>query len=203
MQVSTEKRRGRPPRYDRDAALAAIRDRFWAHGFSATSLDELATATAMNRPSLYAAFGDKRAMYLAALAAVGAEMEAGLKRALAAPTLKAALTRAYRAGVAVYLSGEAGPRGCMAVCTASVEATAEPEVQAALARILAGLDAALAERIAEAKAAGELGRDADPEQLGRAAAGGLHSLAIRARAGTPRAELERLAETFATLISAA
>src|SRR6516162_6182995 len=65
--IAGPKRRGRPPAYDRDAALQQATDAFWRAGFSGTSLDDLAAATGMNRPSLYAAFGDKRALYLHAL----------------------------------------------------------------------------------------------------------------------------------------
>ncbi|MEO7036717.1 MAG: helix-turn-helix domain-containing protein [Polyangiaceae bacterium] len=60
-------RLGRPPSYNRDLALGAIRDVLWGRGLSAASLDDIAAATSMNRPSLYGAFGDKRAMYLEGL----------------------------------------------------------------------------------------------------------------------------------------
>src|SRR5215470_13757939 len=59
--------RGRPRIYDPDVALARAMDAFWRSGFGATSLDDLSLATGMNRPSLYAAFGDKEALYLKAL----------------------------------------------------------------------------------------------------------------------------------------
>ena len=60
-------RRGRPREYDPDRALASATRVFWKNGYAATSLDELAAATGMNRPSLYAGFGDKRELYLETL----------------------------------------------------------------------------------------------------------------------------------------
>jgi AcrR family transcriptional regulator len=54
--------RGRPRSFDRETALQAAGQRFRTHGFAGTSLDELAEATGLNRPSLYPAFGDKRAL---------------------------------------------------------------------------------------------------------------------------------------------
>ena len=60
-------KRGRPRAYDPAVALARARDTFWGGGYSATSLDDLTEATGMNRPSLYAAFGDKRALYAKAV----------------------------------------------------------------------------------------------------------------------------------------
>ena len=59
--------RGRPRAYDPTTALTGARDAFWRHGYSATSLDVLSDATDMNRPSMYAAFGDKRSLYLQTL----------------------------------------------------------------------------------------------------------------------------------------
>src|SRR3954464_15849496 len=104
--------RGRPREYDPDTALRRSLDTFWRHGFSATSLDALGAATGMNRPSLYAAFGDKRALYLAALDRYWAEGRAGLERILGRDTpLRTALGELYAAAIALYLGGET-PRGC-------------------------------------------------------------------------------------------
>src|SRR4051812_36374931 len=56
--------RGRPRGFDPEAALGQARDVFWDAGFAASSLDELSAAMEMNRPSVYAAFGDKETLYL-------------------------------------------------------------------------------------------------------------------------------------------
>src|SRR5882724_10797919 len=61
------KRRGRPRAYDPATAIARAAETFWKAGYAGTSLDDLSAATGMNRPSLYAAFGDKRDLYLKAL----------------------------------------------------------------------------------------------------------------------------------------
>ena len=57
-------RRGRPRAYDPDTALAQRDGGVLAAGYSGTSLDDITAGTGMNRPSLYGAFGDKRALYL-------------------------------------------------------------------------------------------------------------------------------------------
>ena len=76
--------RGRPRLYDPQRALARATQSFWRGGLSGTSLEDLVAATAMNKPSLYGAFGDKRALYLAAMdgyaARAGADMRAALER---------------------------------------------------------------------------------------------------------------------------
>ena len=66
-QKAEPKRRGRPRAYDPQAALARAAETFWKAGYAGTSLDDLVAATGMNRPSLYAAFGDKRDLYLKTL----------------------------------------------------------------------------------------------------------------------------------------
>src|SRR5271167_5225405 len=60
------RRRGRPRAFEPEAALGHAMDVFWKDGFAATSLDDLTAATGLNRPSLYGAFGNKRALYIQA-----------------------------------------------------------------------------------------------------------------------------------------
>src|SRR5262249_62055712 len=67
VQKEPERRLGRPRAYDPEVALQRAMDAFWDGGFSGTSLDDLSDRTGMNRPSLYAAFGDKQALYLKTL----------------------------------------------------------------------------------------------------------------------------------------
>src|SRR5262245_9273391 len=64
VQKQIKRTRGRPRAYDPEQALKQATNAFWQTGFSGTSLDDLSAATNMNRPSLYGAFGDKRAIYL-------------------------------------------------------------------------------------------------------------------------------------------
>lgn len=123
--------------YDRDTALRAIRDVFWERGFSATSLDDIAAAAGMNRPSLYGALGGKREMYLAALRMFSVESGREMQKALEAPTLRAALEAFYVGAIREYVSGKAGPRGCLVICTAVVEATGDATIRSALGESLA------------------------------------------------------------------
>lgn len=201
---SVRRARGRPRAYNPDAALGAARDAFWSAGYSATSLDELAAVTGMNRPSLYAAFGNKQALYLKTLGQLGAEMAQQIGEVLGAPIpLREALRRFYLNALTLYLSGEEGPRGCFIVCTATVEAHDEPEVREFLGQTLRHIDDALVARFRHAVTEGELPADADPEILGRMAASVLHSLAVRARAAQSRASLKRLVDGAVTMLTAA
>src|ERR1700722_12458610 len=87
-------RRGRPREYDPDRALANATRVFWKNGYAATSLDELAAAPGMHRPSLYAGFGDKRELYLGTLRRYRDKTRAKAAQLLADdPTLRVSLRR--------------------------------------------------------------------------------------------------------------
>src|SRR6476620_12333823 len=98
------KRRGRPRAYDPAAAIARAAATFWTAGYAGTSLDDLSEATGINRPSLYAAFGDKRDLYLKTLEHYREEGRALARHALAGePTLRVFLKRFYDKALELYL----------------------------------------------------------------------------------------------------
>jgi TetR/AcrR family transcriptional regulator, copper-responsive repressor len=189
------RRRGRPRAYDPQAALQRAMDCFWRSGYSGTSLDEICAATGMNRPSLYAAFGDKHTLYLKALEQYWQLSLATIRHALADHDrpLAEVLMRTYDAKLSIYFSGEDGTRGCFAVGTATTEAVEDPEIRSALAGEFRTLDTEFEARIRMARKNGELKGDADPAALAVVASATLHTIAIRARAGVSRAELREIA----------
>lgn len=189
------KRLGRPRAYDPQIALRRAMERFWKSGYSGTSLDEICAETGMNRPSLYAAFGDKHRLYLQALEAYWQLSLQAMREALAdnGQSLSDALMRAYDGQLSIYFSGEGPPRGCFVVGTAITEAMEDQDVRASLAEGVRMLDADFVARFQIALERGELKSDADPAALAVLAAAMLHTLAIRARAGVPRAELREMA----------
>jgi AcrR family transcriptional regulator len=167
---------------------------FWDAGYAATSLDELSAATGMNRPSLYNAFGDKRALYRQALDSYYAMGRAAMDHSLADDRpLAEGLRRVYAIALDLYYSGET-PRGCFMIGTAVTEAVTDPELRGALDEGLRGFDAAFERRFRVAAEQGELSGDADPAALARIASGILYFCAIRSRAGEPRQVLEATVE---------
>jgi TetR/AcrR family transcriptional regulator, copper-responsive repressor len=194
--------RGRPRAYDPQAALRQATDAFWQSGYSGTSLDEISAATGMNRPSLYAAFGDKHTLYLKALEQYWQLSLVAMREALADPdqSLDEALMRLYDGQLSIYFSGDGRPRGCFAIGTATTEAVEDPEIRKALAEGVHLLDADLEARLQMARDKGELKDDADPAALAMLASATLHTIAIRARAGIPRVELKEIARKAASVI---
>jgi AcrR family transcriptional regulator len=201
VQKEAKRPRGRPRAYDPEQALEQALQAFWRAGFSATSLDQISAATGMNRPSLYAAFGDKHALYLALLQRYTALSDASIAAGLARQEpLAAALARFYRHALASYLPAEGAARGCFLIGTATSEAMADAAIREQLGRALQGFTAALERRLRRARAEGELAADADTAGLADVAAAVLHSLAVRARAGDTRAALNATAQAAVKLI---
>src|SRR5450432_4473261 len=124
------KRRGRPRAYQPEIALGKALDLFRKDGFAATSLDDLSAATGMNRPSLYGAFGDKRELYIKSYERYRADARAAMIDIFRDQLpIRQRLQRIYTAALDIYLSGEAGPRGCFTVMTAASEAVADPVIR--------------------------------------------------------------------------
>src|SRR3981189_3259644 len=184
------KRRGRPRAYQPEIALGKALDFFRKDGFAAPSLDDLSAATGMNRPSLYGAFGDKRELYIKSYQRYRADARTAMIDIFSEELpIRKRLQRIFAVALDIYLSGEAGPRGCFTVMTAASEAVSDPEIRAMVLEGLSELDKAFAACFRLAKEKGELPETADPVVLALLASATIHTIAIRARARVPRKEL--------------
>ena len=193
-QKQPKRPRGRPRAYDPDQALVRATESFWRGGFSGTSLDDLAAATGMNRPSLYGAFGDKRELYLAALDRYVESSRSDMARMLSEDVpVAVGVQRVYRGALELYFANPEAPLGCFLIGTAATEAARDDKVRETLGSGLRELTRAFETRFRSARERGELPREVDPALLSELAGAVLHSLALRARAGDSRAALEAFA----------
>ena len=187
------KPRGRPRTYQPEVALGKALDQFRKDGFAATSLDDLSAATGMNRPSLYGAFGDKRELYIKSYARYRADArELMIDIFRDRMPIRKRLERIYAVALDIYLSGEAGPRGCFTVMTAASEAVSDPDIRAMVLNGFSELDNAFAACFRIAGENGELPKTADTVVMAQLASATIHTIAIRARAQVPRKELEAI-----------
>ena len=207
MQSSTEKAkkpRGRPRAYDPEQALASATEQFWHAGYAGTSLDDLSEATGMNRPSLYGAFGDKHALYMAAMERYIAEGRAAIEAALADDlALPQALMRMVDSALESYYSPSEAARGCFLIGTAVTESMDDPEVRETLNAGLRLFDRCIEARFKRSKARGELPADADASMLAKIAGALIYTMAMRSRAGESRAILRAMAAAGVRLICGA
>ncbi len=140
---------GRPREFDTDAALERIMSVFWTKGYDGASMADLVDATGLKKGSLYAAFGDKRAMYHQSLARYDRTHIDAAVCDLSDATRPRARIDAFLQSAIDERLGRGDPRGCF-VCNASidqapVDPAAEKLVQASLDRLEAALAAAIAE----------------------------------------------------------
>ncbi len=195
------KKRGRPRAFEPEAALSRALDTFRDSGFAATSLDDLSAAMGINRPSLYGAFGDKRDLFLKAYARYRAEVGEQFAKAFdPALSLRQSLEEIFSTALDLYLAGENGPRGCFTVMTAGSEAMGDPEIRETVQRALGSTDKALTKLFDLAVARGELPPGADVDLRVQLVGSTIHTIAIRARARTPRADLERITRRVIDLV---
>lgn len=189
------KRRGRPRAYEPEIALGQALALFRRTGFAATSLDDLSAATGMNRPSLYGAFGDKRALYIKSYQRYRDDYTVKVLEIFKADIdIRERLRRFYEAALDIYLSGGDGPRGCFTVMTVASDAIADPEIRALALQGFADLDSGFAWCFSTAVKRRELPASTDIAVRAQMASATLYSLAIRSRGGIPRAELEAITQ---------
>jgi TetR/AcrR family transcriptional regulator, copper-responsive repressor len=192
-QQAPERPRGRPRAFDPDEVLGRVRAVFIEKGFSAASLDDLAAAAGLNRPSLYAAFGNKEELYIRALRHYGGKGIAAMAAILGRKgRIEARLAEVYRGAVDLY-TAPPRPAGCMIIGTATVEAPTYGKIAAAATELLAAVEAQFEQAFERAVAAGELKPDPSPATRARLAGAILDTLAVRARLGAKPRDLKAFA----------
>ncbi|MCR5874028.1 TetR/AcrR family transcriptional regulator [Phenylobacterium sp. J426] len=173
--------------------LEKARAVFWNQGYAATSLDDLVAATGLNRPSLYAAFGDKRAMYLAALGRTRDEALASLRRGLSADRpLRDVIASILERANEVYQAGDLAQRGCFVTGTAITQSVEDPEVRAIAAGFIDATEALYRARFE--KDADQLAPGVRPAAAAAMITATMHTLSVRARTGAAREALKRVAD---------
>jgi AcrR family transcriptional regulator len=184
---------GRPRAFDPEAALDHALHVFWKKGYEGASLADLTRAMRINRPSLYAAFGNKEALFLKALDRYANGPVSFMRDALAEPTARAVAERLFRAATEL-LTDKCHPTGCLMVQGAlACGEAADPIRRELISRRVAG-ECDLRKRFDRAKSEGDLPADSDPADLARYVVTVLHGMSVQAAGGAGREELQRVAE---------
>jgi AcrR family transcriptional regulator len=186
-------RTGRPRSFDIDRALDRALQVFWRKGYEGTSLSDLTKAVGVNRPSLYAAFGDKEALFRKALDRYLNGPAAYTQEALKEPTARAVVERLLR-GAADLNTAPRNPGGCLTVQGALACGEAGDSIRQELAAYRAAGEAALRRRLQRAKSEGDLPADVDPADLARYIATVIFGMAVEAAGGASRDKLQGIVE---------
>jgi len=184
---------GRPREFDFDDALERAIQTFWAKGYEATSIDDLCEATGLGRSSLYAAYGDKQAIYAQAL-------ERYEQNAVARIGATIANARSVREGIAAFVQRiiddiVAGPgrRGCFIGNCAAQIVRGDRSHAARVRRSLERIETTFAEALAKARANGELSKTVNVAALARFLTAGIQGLRLVGKANPDRKALEDVA----------
>ncbi|GLZ12875.1 TetR family transcriptional regulator [Actinomadura sp. NBRC 104425] len=158
-------RTGRPRAFDKDQALERALMLFWSRGYGATSVQDLVDALALERGSLYGAFGDKRSFYLAAVRLYWDTYERRLAAALESGPVLPALREvlATPARVKEYASDVGVPQGCMIGNTTAELVPHDAEAREIVTRAHTRFIRIVADALRRAQAEGEVTKDAAPE----------------------------------------
>ncbi|MGH8470385.1 MAG: TetR/AcrR family transcriptional regulator [Gammaproteobacteria bacterium] len=183
-------RMGRPRAFDIDEALDRALRVFWQKGYESASLPDLTEAMGINRPSLYAAFGNKEALFCQALNRY-AEGPAGyVDEALKEPTARAVVERLLQRAVDLQTDPR-NPPGCLMVQSALSCREASDSIRKEVAARGKAGEAAIRQRFKRAIAEGDLPADANAADLARYVATIMYGLAVQAAGGASRAQLRR------------
>lgn len=186
--------RGRPRSFDKDRALDAALRVFWEKGYEGASLSDLTKAMGINRPSLYAAFGDKEALFRQALDRYKQGPAAFVTEALEEASARTAVEKLLK-GMVASLSCPQRPRGCLYVQGALACGEESEALREELVKRRAEGEQALRKRLKKAKDEGELPAGVNPADLARFYSAVMHGMAVEASSGASRAALESIAET--------
>ena len=184
---------GRPRSFDMDQALDCALEVFWRKGYEGATIADLTAAMGINPPSLYAAFGNKEALFCSALDRYGRVRTAYWSDALRRDTAREVAADLLR-GTAKFLTDPCHPRGCLGVQGALACGEAAQSVREALEARRADAQAQIRERLKQAKRDGDLPKDTDAAALARYLSTVVEGMAVQAAGGASRKELERVAD---------
>jgi AcrR family transcriptional regulator len=193
------KKRGRPREFDSDVALERAMVAFLRHGYAGASLEQLTTEMGLNKPSLYAAFGDKRRLFMRALqqriAALALRFQAAFTRG---DTLESSLRSMLLEAVQIY-TDDAFP-GCLIVNVSATEARVDAGFAEHAREFFARSDRVIANWIEDRyHPAGAVNAKA----LSLIINGVIHDIAVRARVGESATKLREYARSTAAALAKA
>jgi len=187
------KPRGRPLAFNQEKALDVAMQLFWAHGYEGTSMAELTDALGINKPSIYAAFGNKEQLFRKALARYIVGPVAFVTEVKNAPTAHQVVEGFLKQAVE-FFSNQSTPNGCLIVQAALTCGQSSSVIQQELITYRKRFEEAFAARFELAKVQGDLPHDADANALAKYLATIHQGLSVQATSGATKQELLAVVE---------
>jgi AcrR family transcriptional regulator len=195
---TSAKVRGRPREFDPDQALAAALRVFWTRGYEGASMAELTEAMGITKPSLYACFGNKEALFRKALDLYERDKLAYISTALAAPSVRAVVERLLNGALSTHCGGS-DPHGCLGVISMTAGTTVGESIREHVMARRVSSEQALIGRFAQAREEGDLPAHFDPRALAQCVTTVLWGLSVAAQGGTSSRDQRAVAEVFLSM----
>jgi AcrR family transcriptional regulator len=190
---ATPRKTGRPRTFDADIALDKAMKVFWEKGYEGSSLPELTEAMGMNRPSMYAVFGNKENLFRLALDRYGATHDPLFNAALKEPTARAVVEHFLRGNADAQTETDQ-PAGCLVINgTLACSDDALP-IRASLIERRALSEARLKQLFDQARDDGDLPADCCPSQMARYVMTVSNGMAVQSAAGASRQQLQEVVD---------
>lgn len=198
MVQNAAKPRGRPRSFDEGDALKRATQVFWSKGYDGVTIDDLVAGMGVGRPSLYAVFGDKRAIFLRVLKAYAEQKGASAAKALLSPLRLRDSIASFLKYAVESATEKASARGCLLICVAPL--VDDAEVRRFLQDAAAGGAALVEGRFRDSITAGEIPSDFPVAERAIQVTDFARGLTMRALIGTSRKTLLKEAEEAADLV---
>jgi AcrR family transcriptional regulator len=187
-------RAGRPRQFDMDEALDQALHVFWEKGYEGASMPDLTKAMGINRPSIYAAFGNKEELFRAALDRYTEKASLCMQEQLNEKTARASFER-FMQGVVENSVNPKHPRGCLLVQGALACGEEAEPIRKELAARRGNMEIHLRKRLERGKKEGDFPKNADAGALARFFSTLIQGIAVQTSGGATRKELEAVVET--------
>ena len=188
--------------FDRNEALEKATMVFWRNGYANTSMADIVAATGASRYGLYDEFGDKHALYLAALGHYEANPIAWLLGDLEAPGAGLTAIRGYRDRLLASTETPHGRLGCLMTLSAADLCPHDPKVCATVNSFFERVHQAIAAAFQNARAASEWHSKLTPDEAAEVILGAVQGAAVFARAEVaPQTIARTLRNTFAQILN--
>lgn len=194
--------RGRPREFDVDAALQTALMLFWRHGYEGTSLAALSEATGVNMPSLYAAFGNKEALFRKVVDLYMQKQASYLPDAMKEPTVRGAVKALFDGAIELAMNPR-HPDGCLLVQGALATGPVAGAVRGELSAKRAMAEQCIRGRLERAISDGELTKGTDTAALARYVMTFVWGMSVQAAGGATRVQLRDIAEQVLATFPAA
>lgn len=179
---------GRPTEFDRKEALSKAMELFWSQGYESTGLTELTQQMGIGRQSLYNAFGDKHALFVAAFEQYVSDKTEPLVSQLRAPGSPLGnIRKVFDSVVEFVVAGDC--RGCLVTNSIVELAPNDSAVRTLVTSVVKRLEQAFRDTLDRAAAVGEIAAGSDTLAMARFLNGTLHGLLVLGKVSSRRALL--------------